>query len=170
MQRLFDWNLILHSRYLLDFWTSNEKPSRKHVRHKFINIEIFQLTPSDQNELNNWKVPKGKILPYWASIQNIYCLPSCSLIFHISMSGRRIKTLSENQMKIDDKHCLKSIWKVLYSEFFWSIFSHIRTEYGKIRTRKTPNTNTFHIVKSSETYEAEVWPKMTLNTVLKICA
>ena len=33
--------------------------------------------------------------------------------------------------------------KCPYSEFFWSIFSHIRTEYGKIRTRKTPNTDTF---------------------------
>ena len=43
-----------------------------------------------------------------------------------------------------------------YSEFFWSVFSRIRTEYGgilriqsecgKIRTRKTPNTDTFHVV------------------------
>ena len=44
-----------------------------------------------------------------------------------------------------------------YSKFFWSVFSHIRTEYEevslriqsncrKIRTRKTPNTDTFHAV------------------------
>ena len=45
-----------------------------------------------------------------------------------------------------------------YSEFFWFAFSCIRNEYedgvclrvqsecGKIRTRKTPNTNTFHAV------------------------
>ena len=47
-----------------------------------------------------------------------------------------------------------------YSEFFWSAFSHIRTEFterysasfriqaecGKIRTRKTPNANAFHAV------------------------
>ena len=46
-----------------------------------------------------------------------------------------------------------------YSEFFWSVFSRIRTEYGevgvylriqsrcgKMRTRKTPNTGTFHAV------------------------
>ena len=33
-----------------------------------------------------------------------------------------------------------------YSEFFWSLFSHIWAEYGKIPTRKTPNTGTFHVV------------------------
>ena len=49
--------------------------------------------------------------------------------------------------------------KCPYSEFFWSVYSHIRSEYGdlrskypyslqmrKIRTRKTPNTDTFHAV------------------------
>ena len=50
--------------------------------------------------------------------------------------------------------------KCPHSEFFWSIFSRIRTEYGKIlavsfriqsesgniRTRKTSNTDTFHAV------------------------
>ena len=30
-----------------------------------------------------------------------------------------------------------------YSVLFWSAFSRIRTEYGKIRTRITPNTDTF---------------------------
>ena len=46
-----------------------------------------------------------------------------------------------------------------YSEFFWSVFSRIQIEYGdlpcnlriqsecgKIRSRKTPNKNTFYIV------------------------
>ena len=39
--------------------------------------------------------------------------------------------------------------KCPYSELFWSVFSRIRTEYGeirKMRTRITPNTNTFHAV------------------------
>ena len=46
--------------------------------------------------------------------------------------------------------------KCAYSEFFQSVFSRIRTEYGeirsiqsecgKIRTRKTPNTDTFYAV------------------------
>ena len=44
--------------------------------------------------------------------------------------------------------------KCPYLEFFWSVFSRIRTEYSvslpilseckKIPTRKSPNTNTFH--------------------------
>ena len=47
------------------------------------------------------------------------------------------------------------------SEFFWYVFSgfrlnrevysvnlHINSECGKIRTRKTPNTDTFYAVKS----------------------
>ena len=37
-------------------------------------------------------------------------------------------------------------WKCPYSGLFWSVFSRIRTEYGKIRTRITPNTGTFHAV------------------------
>ena len=34
-----------------------------------------------------------------------------------------------------------------YFELFWSVFSRIRTEYGKIRTRITPNTDTFHALQ-----------------------
>ena len=36
--------------------------------------------------------------------------------------------------------------KCPYSELFWPIFSSIRTKYGKIRTRITPNTDTFYAV------------------------
>ena len=46
--------------------------------------------------------------------------------------------------------------KCPYSEFFWSVFFRLRTEYGeirniqskcgKIRTRKTTNTDTFYAV------------------------
>ena len=36
--------------------------------------------------------------------------------------------------------------KCPYSELFWSVFSRIRTKYGKIRTRITPNTDTFYAV------------------------
>ena len=32
------------------------------------------------------------------------------------------------------------------SELFWSVFFRIRTEYGKMRTKITPNTDTFHAV------------------------
>ena len=57
--------------------------------------------------------------------------------------------------------------KCPYSELFWSVFSLNQTEYGEIgsispysvciqsecgkkRTRKTPNTDTFHAVKALE--------------------
>ena len=33
--------------------------------------------------------------------------------------------------------------KCSYSEILWSAFSGIRTEYGKMRTRMTLNTDTF---------------------------
>ena len=39
--------------------------------------------------------------------------------------------------------------KCPYSELFWSVFSHNRTEYGEIHgrmwTRITPNTDTFNV-------------------------
>ena len=51
--------------------------------------------------------------------------------------------------------------KCLYSEFLWSVFSRIQTKYGEIRvslriqsecgeirTRKTPNSDTFHKMRS----------------------
>ena len=34
--------------------------------------------------------------------------------------------------------------KCPYSESFWSLFYGIQSECGKIRIRKTPNTDTFH--------------------------
>ena len=33
--------------------------------------------------------------------------------------------------------------KCPYSELFWSVISRIRTEYGEMRTRINPNTDTF---------------------------
>ena len=63
-------------------------------------------------------------------------------------------------------HCNKFYSKPLrktgpYSKFFWSVFSCIWAEYGEVlhiflysvqirqtRTRKTPNTDTFHVVST----------------------
>ena len=42
-----------------------------------------------------------------------------------------------------DVHCVKS---VRFGAFFWSVFSRIQSECGKIRTRKTPNTDNIHAV------------------------
>ena len=43
--------------------------------------------------------------------------------------------------------------KCPYSDLFWSVFSRIQSESGKIRTEKTPNTDTCHAVYINiETY------------------
>ena len=60
-----------------------------------------------------------------------------------------------------------------WSEFFWSVFSCIRTVYenirihsecGKIRTRKTPNMDTFHAVfnafQFSTAHSNDCWKAM----------
>ena len=54
------------------------------------------------------------------------------------------------ELKIDEK-IVKPLQreKCPYSEFSWFVFSCIRTECGKIRTRKTPNTDTFHAVRET---------------------
>ena len=46
-------------------------------------------------------------------------------------------------VNVTNTHCKK---KCPYSELFWSAFSRIRTEYRKMRTRATPNTDTFYPV------------------------
>ena len=50
--------------------------------------------------------------------------------------------------------------KCLYSEFFWSVSLGIQSKCGKIRTRKIPNTNTFHAVQGiseSTTFQKYLW-------------
>ena len=42
--------------------------------------------------------------------------------------------------------------KCPYSELFWSVFSHIRTEYEKIRERITPYIDTFYAVLLIENF------------------
>ena len=47
--------------------------------------------------------------------------------------------------------CQIHIWMdasliVQIRSFFWSVFSRIQSEYGKMRTRKTPYLDTFHVV------------------------
>ena len=61
--------------------------------------------------------------------------------------------------------------KCPYLELFWSLFSHIRTEYrrygvplriqseyGKMRTRIATNTSTFYaVVDVEELFDKDVW-------------
>ena len=44
---------------------------------------------------------------------------------------------------LSDVRCIKS---VQIRSFFWYVFSHVWTEYRKIRTKKTPYLDTFHTV------------------------
>ena len=62
---------------------------------------------------------------------------------------------------------LTTAWKMFkYGVFFWFVFSRIRTEYGKIRTRKTPYLDTFHAVnwypdslsKNDTLYQCGIFP------------
>ena len=56
----------------------------------------------------------------------------------------------ENHGQLNENHCVKNVR-------IWSFLAHIRTKTkwfqskcGKIRTRKIPNTDTFHAVNKSE--------------------
>ena len=44
---------------------------------------------------------------------------------------------------ITNRHCVKS---VQLRNFFWSVFSRIRTDVGKYGPEKTPYLDTFHAV------------------------
>ena len=58
--------------------------------------------------------------------------------------NRPLRDCSSDLFCTWDKYTLRE--KCPYSELFWSAFSRIRTEFGKIRTRITPNTDTFYSV------------------------
>ena len=64
---------------------------------------------------------------------------SCRYTFLKFLQHARVLFLRNPKMTLLREKCM-------YSEFFWSVFSRIRTEYqsecGKILTRKTPNTDT----------------------------
>ena len=45
-----------------------------------------------------------------------------------------------------DIRYLDTAWKVSNTEFFWSVFSCVRTEYRKIQTRKNSLFGHFHVV------------------------
>ena len=49
----------------------------------------------------------------------------------------------------------KLLDKCPYSEFFWSVFSCIQSECGKIRTRNTPNMDTVYGRRSRHSFNVE---------------
>ena len=85
------------------------------------------------------------------------------IIFGDYTSVRETEPMSERKKKnvrlyhwhtLTTGHAKSNSYNYPYSESFWSAFSHIRTKYGvslriqsecgKMRTRITPNTGTFH--------------------------
>ena len=77
--------------------------------------------------------------------------------FYWSISGKCFFSL------IPSKHCVKS---VQIPSFFWSAFSRIWTEYGKIRTRKNP---VFGHISRNETlwYFSDIFRKYRKGTLIK---
>ena len=51
--------------------------------------------------------------------------------------------LEKKSLNMKHHHCVKCVR-------IYSVFFRIQSEYGKIRTRKTPNTDTFHTVHERE--------------------
>ena len=55
---------------------------------------------------------------------------------------RRVSVTFTMKHRIKQIKCSSLREKCSYLEFFWSVFSHIRTEYGEIRTKNIPNIQT----------------------------
>ena len=86
-----------------------------------------------------------------------------SLFLFAENSNKNLKTnrlvykigkLSSIQKQLSIKSCSEDVFlsgislrlKCPYSELLWSVFSRIQSECGKMRTRITPHTATFHTV------------------------
>ena len=67
-------------------------------------------------------------------------------ILNITENKAQINYYFENHKFLTGYYYYLLHKKSSYWRFFWSVFSRIHTEYVKIQTRKTPNTDTFHAV------------------------
>ena len=100
------------------------------------------------------KCPLDYHLPSVFSIQRFTSFP----LQYYQYKEKRLKNKIHNTFKraLSDICLIRLRKKCPYSELFWSAFSRLRTEYGvslriqsecgKMRTRITPNTDTFHAV------------------------
>ena len=130
--------------------------------HKWLKARFYKKIPSSIFIRSAFDFPKSNI--GW-----LISLITISVPLSLQLSGWLMTILSNiaNATSPSGKHNIllsKSTLreKCPYSEFFWSVFSRIRTEYGvslriqsecgKIRTRKTPNTDTFHVVQMTGFY------------------
>ena len=58
--------------------------------------------------------------------------------------------------------------KCPYSEFFWSVFSHIPTEYGEIRTRITHSIEYADFIKALRNLRETLRNEMFLSVTYKM--
>ena len=112
-----------------------------------LHIEFKDWMP---NQVRIWSDRKNsqKRNIFRTSIPELLSVAGSSLSFDVSIgfSNKYINTKNESK--------IKKLWfvtailceSVLRRSFFWSVFSCIRTEYIKIRTRKTPYLDTFYAV------------------------
>ena len=105
--------------------------------------------------LHSNKKEKGRlVLTFLNQIRKFWCSAE-----HLIKNPLSFEILQDADFKIfllsgtpvynpssSDNHCVKRLEKCPYLELFRSKFSRIWNEYGKMRTRKTPNTDTFHAV------------------------
>ena len=90
-----------------------------------------------------------------------------SVFSHIRTEYGAIGSISQTTWRLCACLMISLRENCLYLEFFWSVFSRIWTEYGislriqskcgKIRTRKSSNTDTFHAVESLNMYIIFMW-------------
>ena len=102
-------------------------------------LHIYQSIP--HNKYLNPQAPKDALCVYVISEKAVYAILQCHWYQHLLVCLSQLQNLSLRE-------------KCPYSELFWSAFPRIRIEYGcrkipecwKMRTRITPNTNTFYAV------------------------
>ena len=76
------------------------------------------------------------------NVENVFIADDNASDFTIATVTEKTPELSQIQPNTSVTITLPE--KCPYLKLFWSAFSHIRTEYGKILTRIAPNTDTFY--------------------------
>ena len=108
----------------------------KHFARNFINFSVALAWYRETNEVAgtcNVKTLNANVIIFYSEV-TFWCLNQ--------------GTTDEKEMNIMDTalHKLYLIVIHCHLEFFWSVFPRTWTECGKIETRKTPNTDSFHAV------------------------
>ena len=97
------------------------------------------------SSLNNITLKSGHLLNVGPKHRSSFnCMKSLKMFIFTPKTSNNICAQSSAGYHLPNETLRE---KCAYSELFCSVFSHIRTEYGKIRTRIAPNTDTFCAVR-----------------------